>query len=351
MTAKMTVPPRDEEFDALLTPQPDGRAFTPEELVACPACRRTNAPTRMQCLYCGAALPASASADDQRRPALRPLEAWEQGYNVVLLPRAEAAPELTPDTLATAARLLRHEPEQLRRIIAARTHLPLARTAVREEAALIESRLAPLDLAVEVVADEALAVEAQPPQRIRRCEFADAELIAWASAEGPAQRVAWGEIVLLVAGRISRRQIEVEERRGRRAAGEVIETREFYEDEGVLDLYTSEPAGNWRIKAASFDYTCLGAQKSLLAAENFTRLYAALRTRAGNAVCDDAYNGLRHLLQAAWPVAEQTSAGGLRRDRPGRLHTEAVTSISNETQFTRYGRLRRHFAPRPGTHT
>jgi hypothetical protein len=348
MTGEMTVPPRDEEEwpdnDALLTPQPGMRAFMPDELVACPSCQRANAPTRMKCLYCGAALPASASAPDLRRPALRALETWEQGYNVILLPRAEAAADLTSDALSAAARLLRLEPEQLRRIIAARTHLPLARTAVREEAALIENKLTPLGLAVEIVADETLAVEACPPQRVRRCEFADAELIAWSSAEGPAQRIAWTEIVLLVAGRISRRQIEVEERRGRRAASEVVETREFYDDEGVLDLYTSEPACNWRIKAASFDYTCLGAQKSLLAAENFTRLYAALRTRAVNAMCDDAYNSLRHLLQAAWPVAEQTSAGGLRRDRPGRLHTEAVTSISNETQFTRYGRLHRHFA-------
>jgi hypothetical protein len=151
---------------------------------------------------------------------------------------------------------------------------------------------------------------------------------------------------LLVAGRISRREIEIEERRGRRAQGEVVETREFYADESVLDLYMTEPGCNWRIKADGFDYTCLGAQKSLLAAENFARLCATLSQRATTAVFDDAYTRLRHLLQAAWPVAEQTSAGGLRRDGPGRLRTESVTSVNNETQFTRYGRLRQHFVLR-----
>ena len=38
------------------------RAFTASELVACPACSRANAPTRANCLYCGAALGGSVEA-------------------------------------------------------------------------------------------------------------------------------------------------------------------------------------------------------------------------------------------------------------------------------------------------
>src|SRR5215216_7357352 len=102
----MTRPPRNDEEDwqtgDAFAPAPRVRAFAPAELVACPACGRANAPTRMQCLYCGAGLPAAAGADDLRRPALRPLEAWEQGYNVVLLAGAEAAPDLPRDALAEA---------------------------------------------------------------------------------------------------------------------------------------------------------------------------------------------------------------------------------------------------------
>ncbi|HEX8180542.1 MAG TPA: hypothetical protein VF525_13425 [Pyrinomonadaceae bacterium] len=353
MTGEMTPPPSDEEewadVDAV-GPLSAARAFAPAELVACPACARTNAPTRMRCLYCGAALPANVGAQDLRRPALRALEAGELGFNVVLLPRAETAPELAPAALAEAARLLRVEPEQLQRTLAARTHLPLARTSLYEEAALIESKLTALGLTVEIMADEVLAVETRPPQRVRRLAFGDEALTAWPSAESAALCVAWSEIALLVVGRINRRQIEVEERRRRRADGEVVETREFYADEGVLDLYMNQPLVNWRIKAEGFDYTCLGAHKSLLAAENFARLYAALRTRAVNAVCDELYASLRPLLQTAWPATEQTSSG-LRRERPGRMNTEAITNVSNEMQFTRYGRLRQHFRLRPRTDT
>ncbi|PYS93184.1 MAG: hypothetical protein DMF64_05745 [Acidobacteria bacterium] len=342
----MTRPPDDDEtppdIDAF-APRSEARAFAPAQLVACPACLRANAPTRMQCLYCGAALPVAADGADLRRPILRPLEAWEQGYNVVLLARAEDAPNVPRDALVEAAQLARLEPEQLQRMIAARVPLPLARTAAHEEAELLERRLASLGLQVEIVADETLAFDV-PPQRVRRLEWDEEALTGWASADDAGERVLWSDVVLLVAGRISRRQIEVEERQGR-TEREVVETREFYEDEGVLDLYMTDAAHNWRIMAGSFDYSCLEEQKSLLAAENFTRLVAALRTRASTAVFDDNYTALRHLLQAAWPVAEQTTSGGLRRTR-GRLRLNATTSVTNEPQFTRYGRLRRYFVMR-----
>ena len=335
-------PPDDDEapdIDAF-APRSDARAFAPAQLVACPVCLRANAPTRMQCLYCGAALPVASEAEDLRRPVLRPLETWEQGYNVVLLARAEDAPDVPHDALAEAAQLARLEPEQLQQMIAARVPLPLARTVERAEAELLERRLASLSLRVEIVSDEALA-SAVPPQRVRLLVWDEEALTGWASADDVGERVAWAEVRLLVVGRISRRQIEVEERQGR-TEREVVETREFYEDEGVLDLYMTDAMHNWRIMAGSFDYSCLDEQKSLLAAENFMRLVAALRTRATAAVFDDDYTALRHLLQAAWSVAEQTTSGGLRRER-GRLRMSATTSVTNEPQFTRYGRLRRHF--------
>ena len=350
MHDEMANPPRDDnEFidsEAITAGQ---RPFAPGEMVACPACRRNNAPTRMNCLYCGAALPVAAGAPDLRRPTLRPLEAGEQGFNVVLLARAETAEDLPDYALNDAAALLRLEPEQMRQIIAARTPLPLARTALHEEAVIIERKLAPLGLACEIVADEALAVEAQLPRRVRRFEFTTDALIAWARADDTAQTIPWDEIILLVTGRISRRQIEIEEVRGRKGMSAVGETREFHADEAVLDIYAGAGGVHLRVIAASFDYTCLGAEKSLLAAENFSRLVAVLDRRATNAVFDSDYAALRHLLQTAWPVAEQTGAGGVRRTRPGRVYTEAVTSISNEVQFTRYSRLRRHFVLRART--
>lgn len=331
------------------------RAFAPGEMVACEACLRANPPTRMSCLYCGAALPVSDTSNDLRRPTLRALEAWEQGFNVVLVPETAAACELSVDNLSEAAGLLRLEAGQLREMLRAGAYLPLARVASREEASLVESRLGALGCQVETVTDEELGVETHAPKRIRKLEIGADALKGWTSAEGEAERVEWTQITLIVAGRIARKRIEVEERRGgsRRAEAEVVETREFQTDESVLDLYVAGSVVNWRIMAENFDYSCLGAEKSLTAAENFKRLTETLRARATDAAFDDSYRNVRAFLKFAWPLAEQTEAGNLKRIRPGRYNAEAVTSVTNETQFTRYGRLLQHFrlrSPR-STHT
>lgn len=334
------LPLMDEEAGAPLA----ARAFAPGEMVACEACLRANPPTRMNCLYCGAVLPVGDEGHDLRRPTLRDLETWEQGFNVVLVPQG-AAGQLSVDNLSEAAALLRLETGQLREMREAGAHLPLARAATRDEASLVEKRLGALGCQVEIVADEELGVETQPPKRIRRLEIGAEALTGWPSAETDAERVEWTEIVLLVAGRIARKRIEVEERRGggRRAEGEVVEMREFQTDESVLDLYFAETHVNWRIMSENFDYSCLGAEKGLLVAENFKRLVETIKERAPVVVYDDSYRSVRSFLKFAWPLAEQTETGGLKRVRPGRYNAEAVTSVTNETQFTRYGRLLHYF--------
>ena len=339
--------------DAGATPAP--RAFAPGEMVACESCLRANAPTRMNCLYCGAVLPASDADHDLRRPTLRALEAWEQGFNVVLVPQAAAGDasaatdDLSVDNLSEAAALLRLEAGQLREMRKAGMPLPLARVASREEALLVERKLRALGCQVETVADEELGVETHAPKRIRKLEIETDALKGWTSAESEAERIEWTEITLLFAGRIARKRIEVEERRGgsRRAEAEVVETREFQTDESALDLYVAGSVVNWRIMAENFDYSCLGTEKSLTAAENFKRLTETLRARATAAAFDDSYRNVRAFLKFAWPLAEQTQAGSLKRIRPGRYNAEAVTSVTNETQFTRYGRLLHYFRLRP----
>ncbi|MDQ1523107.1 MAG: hypothetical protein QOE47_1031 [Pyrinomonadaceae bacterium] len=325
---------------------PSVRAFAPAEMVACEACLRANPPTRMNCLYCGAAMPAITTGDDLRRPTLRALETWEQGFNVVLLCRA--TDNLGVDQLTEAAALLRLEAGQLREMTRAQTPLPLARAATPDEAALVDGKLRGLGWPVEIVSDEELGVETHLPKRIRKLDIGADALTGWASAESAAESVEWECVTLFVAGRIARKRIEVEERRGgggsrRGAEGEVVETREFHEDESALDLYVAGSIANWRILAEGFDYSCLGAAKGLTAAENFKRLVETLIERATRAVYDDSYRGVRHHLKFAWPLAEQTEAGSLKRIRPGRYNAEAVTSVTNETQFTRYGRLLQHF--------
>ena len=292
----------------------------------------------MSCLYCGAELPLTAAGAALRRPALRPLEEWERGHNVVLLP---GAPPASPQTIDAAAELLRLAAPRLIEAVDAREALPVARAASVEEAKLIEERLGALGFKVLIVADAELAEEAGPPRRVRRLEFGEGVLSAWASG-GEQASAPWGELVLLATGRIKTKRVEVEESSGRvRPGGEVVDAREIFADEAALEIHTARDACGWRVMSGNFDYTCLGARKGLLALKNFEALVEELRARAAGAAFDGGYNRLRHLLGAAWPPAEREESGGLRRARPGKFNAEAVTVVSNDAQFTRYVRLRR----------
>ena len=330
-------------FDAL--GESGARPFAPEQMVACEECLRANAPTRSACLYCGAALPRTKQSAFNWYPKPKKLEEWEHGFNVVTLPRAAGA--LTSDAAEEAASLLRLDVGGLKECVLAGRAMPVARAASADEAWLIVERLRELGLSTEVFPDEVLA---RKPVRVRAFEFEDEAVVCRTGPEAEPRRVAWSEVVLLVTGRVVSRRVEVSERkRGLSGRSETVEMRELASDEAMLDLYTSSVeeheahgAGGegFRVMSGGFDYSCLGEGKGLVAAGNFDALVAALRERAPTAVHDEDYARLRPLLSGVWPSVERTESLGLRRERAGRFNTEAVTTVSNETQFTRYARLR-----------
>jgi hypothetical protein len=317
------------------------RGFTPEQMVTCEVCLRANPPTRTSCLYCAAQLRATAANAALQKPTLRKLEKWEQGFNAIFLPDKTA--QLTEESLAAAAELLRLKTEDLKQIVETGVPLPLARAANSDEASLIEGKLAEMGVGVVVVADSDLITDDSLQKRARAFELTESALVARpAAGSGEAWRVMWAEIGLLVAGRLFVRQVEVEERKGRKAESEIVDAREMSADDVVLDIYTSERDGGWRITAGNFDFSCLGAQKGLITSQNFSTLVMILRERATAAIYDDSYHRVRHALGVVWPLEQQTQARGWRRERPGRVHTEAVTRSDNEMQFTRYSRLRHY---------
>jgi hypothetical protein len=326
------------------------RPFAAEQLIACDVCLRANAPTRMNCLYCGARLPVNAQNASLRRPALKKLEEWEQGFNVVLLPRVAREPfdaveassnegieTSSHEAIAEAASLLRLDVSRFVEIIETRRALPLARTATFEEAELTLKRLGALGFTSEIFSDEALA---KPPVKAHALIFGDDTLILKPKLEAEPHILPWTEITVVVVGRIVTKRVEVTEREAKLSSrSEVVESRELAADEAALDIYASTCEG-FRIMADNFDYTCLGASKSLLARENFVALVEALRARSRDAILDEEYAGMRGLLSNAWPPTERTESLGLRRERPGRVNAGAATVFSNEAQFTRYARLR-----------
>ena len=346
----------DEEQMAWLkeaaTLQTETRPFSHDQMVRCEQCLRANPPTRTACLYCAAPLPVTEASAHLRQPTIRKLELGQQGFNLILLPQAST--RITEESLKAMADLLRLQIEELRRIVETGEPLPVARTATLDDAALIETRLRAQGMSLLTVSDHDLALEASAPKRLRGLELKSDLLIAYpvGSADDAGRSIPWTEISLLVAGRLFERRVEVEERRGRGSENEIVEARELSADEAVLDIYAAGQDGNARIVANNFDFSCLGPEKRLIAAENFSRLNEILRERARLAVYDDAYNRVRRALSVIWPLEEHTGAGGLRRSRPGRFNTETVTTSDNEVQFTRYSRLRNYLKTHhPDLHT
>jgi hypothetical protein len=337
----MRLPFDDEDAASLIDSEilrSEPRGFAPDQMVRCEECLRANPPTRTACLYCAAQLPANEANSTLRKPTLRRLEKWEQGFNVILLPGITSG--LTAEMLPEMADLLRVEIEDLRRIIEAKEPLPVARLATLNDASLMESKLSEMGAKGLIIADDVLQAEEFAPKRARGLKLTESALVLYPVGGGEAGRVLWEEVRLLVLGRLFVREIEVEERKKRRAENEIVDARELNSDEAVVDIYTTQGTTIWRITADNFDFSCLNAEKKLIAAQNFSTLVELLRTRAAKVVYDESYTRVRQMLAAAWPLEQETESRGWRRKGPGRVSTEAVTRSDNDIQFTRYSRLR-----------
>ena len=310
------------------------RAYSQDELAVCESCERPNPPTRTSCIYCGATLPISDVTANLIKPTLRPLENWEQGFSVVVLPDRN---EVSVLSLKMLSDLLRIEIENLRIAIASGRVAPLARCASREEAELVRKRLIDLGIRTEVVSD--IELDAKPVRRVRTFELTDSALITYPTGRDERHSLPWQDISLLVVGRRIVRRLEVAERPDKKRGKEVIDSRELSSDAERLDIYTTQDESGWRVAAENFDFSCLGETKRLIASQNFQELVAVLRERATFAVYTDSYVRLRHTLGLVWPLDQRTESLGLGTSRIGRVSTGAVTSSDNELQFTRYSRL------------
>jgi hypothetical protein len=315
--------------------------FKPDQLVACESCLRTNPPTRVNCLYCGANLPIHDGIADLQKPALRPLESWEQGYNNILKPRpAIDALNLSETAVAEAADLLKLEAPALSRIISSKQALPLARTATRDEATLVQRRLRMLGIDSDIVADVNLATDGSGPLRVRAIEIADSGLKAYERPGAQPVDLLWSEIVLMVVGRLTVQRVESREEASRKE-NRLLDSSEFFSDETVFDFYNT--AGkSFRIMSKSFDFSCLGTEKGLLAEQNMATLLALFREQASNAGWDDSFNSVRKELEVVWPSERRAESAGWRRDRPGKITKGSITEINNESQFQKYSWLRHH---------
>ena len=331
--------PKDNENIPFLGPiepsEPQG--FSAEQMIRCEECLRANPPTRVSCLYCDAPLPFNKASAQLRKPVLRPPEKHQLGYNNILLQRDRAVPE---EVITAAATLLKLSPENVRELMSESVPLPVARTASREEAELVSERLRDLGLRCVTLGDEELGLSDNALKRVRAMSFDDSYLSIYQAGASEKIEISWADVVLIVPGRLFETRMEIKERMTRKPENEILDTSEFFKDEALIDFYTATHSSTWRVSATGFDFSCLASEKSLLANENIGKLQRLIVTKAVNAQLDDSYYRVRNLLEIAWGTQQETQSTGWRRERPGKLSVAVSTIKSNESQFTRYSRLR-----------
>ncbi|HEY6217328.1 MAG TPA: hypothetical protein VIW74_11695 [Pyrinomonadaceae bacterium] len=339
--------PKDNENIPFLGPvepsEPQG--FSAEQMIRCEECLRANPPTRVSCLYCVAPLPLTETSARLIKPVLRPPEKHQLGYNNILLPHDQAVGD---SVIAGAAALLKLSAENVRQVMSQNVALPVARTASREESELVTERLRDLGLQCLTVSDDdlELSFSENPVRRVRSMMFDDVSLIIQQAGAAERTKVSWSDIRLILMGRLFETRLEITERMTRKTENEIIDTSEFFRDEDVIDFYTAEQSSTWRIGANGFDFSCLGREKALVVNENLGKLRALIIEKSANAQVDDSYARVRNLLELAWTTQPETQSSGWRRERPGKLSVGVSTIRSNETQFTRYSRLRYYLKSR-----
>ena len=313
--------------------------FAPDQMVRCDECLRANPPTRVNCLYCGAVLPHDENTVALQKPALRPLEKWEQGYNNILLPPVA---NLNAAQVAEAADLLRLRPEDLDRILAFGAHLPIARAATSDEAELIQRRLAQLGIDSRIMPDAESGSDPSGIVKVRALDVDEAGIYAYETPDKPFIQISWSDLILLIAGRLIVKRVELQEKKAKLAEHKIVDSSEFMTDELVVDFYTRNDVLPYRIAANSFDFSCLGSSKGLFAGENISRLVTLFREHAPHVEYDDSFKSARKILELVWPSEQQNESSGWRRERPGKVSIGSVIEINNEMQFSRYSHLRRY---------
>jgi len=325
--------PDEPISETAITDAPRHRAFSTSELVQCGACSRSNPPTRASCLYCGAALevtdlnafsPAASQNTDARS---------DVAFHLV----ASATTRLDEAVVNEIAGFLELKPSDLQSLLMHSAGAPLLR-ATSDRVQIAATKLEARGLTTEVISDEQLGLD-NAPKPISALKIHPDRVIGSVGRGAHSVAESWANITLIVIGRLYFATNEIDQKQNR--SQQVIDEREISTDEAVVDLYFASDAHGWRIRAGSFDFSCLGERKQLTAFANFRALTALLHQHASAAAFDESYVHLRTALNSVWPPEPTATTQGRGRTA-FRAFDSSVTSIDNECQFTRYSRLLRH---------
>ncbi len=329
-------PESENEASATFDPsiQSENIAYSPDDLLACDNCSRQNPPNRTNCLYCGSWLAIKAETLANIKPVARKLEAWEPGFNVVLLSGSGYG-------VSNVGSILGNDSVDVAAVIESKIPLPILRVESQKLADLLVEQLGSSGLGCSVVSDVELAVET-PPVRLSLIRIADGSFDFIDFNTRTSISILFNDLSLIVIGNLSKSRTELLEKRRRNADSKVIDETATSADEMVLDLYIRTDSRGFRIYLAGFDFSCLGDRKGMLAAENMRRLARLIAETAPSAKVVNNYAGIRHLLGGIWEVESRSDPQGLKRSGFGKVEFGKVETTTNVQQFNKYSRLQWH---------
>lgn len=328
----------DKDTDLAFDPelQTENIAFDPNEMIGCDGCGRANPPNRLNCIYCGSELDIPLGTSGSIKTNQRKLELWEHGFNVIAPPSSK-----TGQDLGKIAALLSMDPADVRMILDTGCPLPLARVESEKEASIISRGLSTLGVNCSTVSDDDLGGD-KPPVRLSRIDNVEDRLVLKDFNTANLTEIAKADLAVIVPGILTLSKTDSLENKRRGGKSKLLSETTTSADESVIDIYTRNDANGFRVRMTGFDFSCLGEDKRLLAAENIRSLTDFLERQCPNAKLVNNYAVLKQALGVVWEVESRRDSKGVQRMGLRKTEFGAVATINNTSQFTKFSRLQWH---------
>lgn len=306
-------------------------AFSQDELSACEKCGRDNAPNRTNCIYCGAELVVRDELISQVKVVANDLEPDALGWTIVAKAKDLARSAAEAELLSLGFSL-----GDAKGFPTSDALLPIARFSTENLAELARKRLN--DIPTAIVSDESLGAD-KPGLRISKLELDGGVLTFNDFNRGVQESRPVEDLTAVVLGHLQVFTTTTFEKRGMRKRSTVTDESSDVRDSQILDIYFRGRLTPLTIRSTGFDFSTLGSERSLLAAENFERLIAMLRRAAPQARSVVEHADLQNILSGPWPAASRTDGLGRVRTGIGQRRYGRSSTMDNTLQFTKFSRL------------
>jgi hypothetical protein len=213
--------------------------------------------------------------------------------------------------------------------------IPLARFASKEDAELAKSRV---NISTAIVSDEEFH-STLPSRRISKIVIAGADLVLtdFNRNENIGRRIE--DLSAVVLGLLRSFRTTTFEKRGIGKRSTVTDETSDGRDALILDLHFRSGAVPFTVHSTGFDFSMLGAERSMIVSENFDRLFFRLCELAPRALVVKDHDRLRNHLRGPWPETVRTDGLGRVQTGFAQRRYGRSSSLDNTLQFTKFSRL------------